>query len=89
MEDDDKGKMSASGVVLHDAALLGQSSTWLELSVLDEMEDEDMESISASGVADADTTRDTALMGCPATWSELDMVDEMEDENKENTRPLA
>lgn len=85
MADDVKGKTSASGVVLHDAALLGQSSTWLEQSVLGEMEDEDEESISASGVADADTMRDTALMGCPATWSELNIVNEMVDENKEDT----
>ena len=35
---------------------LGHPSTWLELSVVDEMEDEDKENASASGMADADTS---------------------------------
>ena len=39
---------------LHDTALPGHPLMWLELSVVDEMEDEDKENVSASGMADAD-----------------------------------
>ena len=55
---------------LRDTALPGHPSTWLELSVVEEMEDEDKENVSASGMADADTSTlcDIAIMSCPMTW---------------------
>lgn len=55
---------------LRDTALPGHPSTWLELSVVEKMEDEDKENVSASGMADADMSAlcDTAVMSCPVTW---------------------
>ena len=41
---------------LRDTALPGHPLMWLEPSVVDEMEDEDKENTSASGVADAGTS---------------------------------